>query len=838
MKRILGALFGGAAAAGAAWYWLRRSRPRHQGTVRLGGIDGEIEIVRDRWAIPHIYAQSASDLFFGQGYVAAQDRLWQLEAGRRVASGTLAELVGPAVLDTDRLLRRLGFRRAALAEWHHSAAADRLPLDAYCAGVNAWIQECGRWLPLEFMMLRARPAPWTPLDILAFAKYMAFGQAADWQGKWLRAQTVARFGAERARAIEPFAGENPPPSIHVPADLDYGAVDYGLGGPLSPPMAPAAPPAASNGWAVSAERTDGPGALLANDPHLAPHLPVPWYEVHLCGAGYDVIGGSLPPAPGVLIGRNRRIAWGMTAAMLDANDLYVERCALDAPATYLAGTGRRRQAEVIRAAIAVKGWSEPVIELVRVTRHGPIINPPPAGAARESLAWHHQLALRSTVLETHGMVASLLALNRAGSWEEFRAALAQWPAPALTFVYADVDGHSGRQSAGNVPVRARGDGLLPVPGWDDSYAWRGMVPFDDLPSEFDPPRGFTVAANQDVRAAGATHNLGHEWLDPYRARRISALLADGTALDRERCRAIQADTVSLAGRAWVSAMHTLHDHGWLAPQGRHEARALDLLTQWDGAMVPASGGAAVYLLWRRALLRELYAAQVGEDAPELHARMGAATPASSLAAGYMGRGPHPVVAGTNTYAFRHSRQLTERLEQAAARASSTGDADSPATDPHLRQAVGRSFSAAVAELRQRAGEEPDRWRLADVHRVTFSHPFGAQRIIGRLFNRGPLPVPGDNDTVFASPPDPAALYDRAAAIPSYRLLADLAPGGETTAVIAGGQSGHPLSRRYANQLGAWRRVDPGHPLLLERAAIEREARATLRLLPERPRGSE
>ena len=201
MKRLLGALLGTAVVAGSAWYWLRRSLPRHRGTVRLAGIDSEIEIVRDRWSIPHIFAASTSDLFFGQGYATAQDRLWQMEIGRRVASGTLAELVGPPVLDADRLLRRLGFRRAALAEYHDFEAEGQQALEAYCAGVNAWIAECGggagRW-PLEFTMLRARPAPWTPIDCLAFAKYMAFGQAADWQGKWLRGQAVARVGAERA----------------------------------------------------------------------------------------------------------------------------------------------------------------------------------------------------------------------------------------------------------------------------------------------------------------------------------------------------------------------------------------------------------------------------------------------------------------------------------------------------------------------------------------------------------------------------------------------------------------------------------------------------------------
>ena len=338
-------------------------------------------------------------------------------------------------------------------------------------------------------------------------------------------------------------------------------------------------------------------------------------------------------------------------------------------------------------------------------------------------------------------------------------------------------------------MRTRGDGLLPLPGWDDSYAWRGFVPFDDLPSELDPPRGFTVAANQDISPQSAPsdtsdtgtgghrhgYNLGHEWLDPYRARRITQLLADGEALDREYCRAMQADTISLAGRAWIAAVLALRDRGWLAPQGQHEVQALELLARWDGAMVPESGGAAVYMLWRRALLRELYVAQVSDGTPELHSHsqmsVGGGALASSLAAGYLGQGPHPVVASANTFAFRHSRRLIERLEQAAAQERSAGVAE----DTELRQALQRSFTAAVTELRQRVGEEPHRWQLAAIHRVTFSHPFGTQRIIGRLFNRGPLPVPGDNDTLFASPPEPAALYDRAAAIPSYRLIVDFAP---------------------------------------------------------------
>ncbi|MAG36527.1 MAG: peptidase S45, partial [Dehalococcoidia bacterium] len=592
MNRLLGALLGAAAVVGLPWYWLRRSLPRHQGTVHLGGIDGEIEIVRDRWSIPHIFAGNTGDLFFGQGYASAQDRLWQMEVGRRVASGTLAELVGPLVLDADRLLRRLGFRRAGTAEWQDLEEEARLTLDAYCAGVNAWILECGNRLPLEFTIMRARPALWTPIDCLAFAKYMAFGQAADWQGKWLRGQAVARADAERVLALEPFTGENPPQTMHVPAGIDYGAVDYGLGGPQAVPLPQAVSTAASNGWAVGAERATGKGALLANDPHLAPHLPVSWYEVHLCGAGYDVIGGSLPPAPGVLIGRNRRIAWGITAAMLDANDLYVERCDPGDPAIYLVGNGERQQAESIDEAIAVKGWSEPVVETVRVTRHGPIINPPPVGNGREAL----QLALRSTVLEQRGMVESLLALNQATSWNDFRAALTHWPAPPLTFVYADVDGHIGRQAAACVPIRSRGDGLLPVPGWDDSYVWSGLVPFQELPSEFDPPRGFTVSANQDAQTAGSGHNLGHEWLDPYRARRITELLIDGGVLDRKHCRGIQADAISLAGRAWVDALLALRDRGWLLPRGRYEVLALDLVAQWDGAMGPESSGAAVYLL--------------------------------------------------------------------------------------------------------------------------------------------------------------------------------------------------------------------------------------------------
>ena len=809
----------GAAALAAPWYWLRRALPQHSATVRLGGLERDVEIVRDHWAIPHVFAQTTADLFFGQGYATAQDRLWQLELNRRVGSGTLAELFGPDALDSDRLLRRLGFRRAAAAEWEQLDAASRLPTDAYCAGVNAWIREAADRLPVEFALLRgSRPMPWTPLDCLAFGRYFIFGQGSDWQMKWLRGQAVARLGPDRALALEPFAGERPPRRLHLPRGLDYSRIDYFLGGPrargspIAPPV-PAAPRGgASNGWAIAPSRSASGGAILANDPHIGPGLPASCYEVHLCGAGYDVIGASLPGAPGVVFGRNQHIAWGFTTALFDANDIYVEHCDGADPTSYRTNASTRERAEVVTEHIAVKGWSDPVVESVRITGNGPIINPAVPPGERDV----YQLALRSVALEGQGVGTSLLALNRASSWDEFRAALAQWPAVSFNFVYADSAGHIGRQAAGRVPVRPMGDGLLPVPGWEPAYEWTGTVPFEALPSEFDPPSGYVVAANHDVMPADCAYDLGHEWLDPYRVRRISQLLGGNHHLDRAACQRMQGDAVSLAGRLFRDAALILRDRGWLVPDGRAEVLAFDLLERWDGSLAPDSAGAAVYTMWRRALLDHLYEPAGGE-----------------LAAGYLGRGPHPLVASTNTCPFRHSRLLVERLTSLATVAARGKEAILTADERALRRAFASGFRSGVAELQRRAGDTPSRWSLGRIHRITFAHAFGTQPVVGRLFNRGPLPVPGDSDTVFVSPADPGAPYDRVAAAPGYRLIVDFGGDGKATGGVAGGQSGHPVSADYANQLGAWQQIE-GHPLLMQRAAVQRAAQARLWLLPETP----
>lgn len=331
-------------------------------------------------------------------------------------------------------------------------------------------------------------------------------------------------------------------------------------------------------------------------------------------------------------------------------------------------------------------------------------------------------------------------------------------------------------------------------------------------------RRFSVAANQELRSSGSSVHFGHEWLDPYRARRISTLLSESCPKDREYCRKIQADVVSLAGLSWVNAVLALRTCGCFLLTSQQEAVALDLLADWDGSMVPDSRGAAIYLVWRRALLERLYDSEAGR-----------------LSAGYLGRGPHTVVASANNFAFRHSHHLIQRLERAVAAANShRNGAILAETDNELRLALKESLASAIMELQMRAGENPQGWRLACFHRVTFSHPFGTKPVIGRLFSRGPFPVSGDNDTVCASLPSQDSPYDRVAAIPSYRLLVDMSPGGKTTSLIAGGQSGHPLSSNYANQLGEWRSVDRGHPLLLERDLIRGNQSAILTLSPLSP----
>ncbi|HUS17360.1 MAG TPA: penicillin acylase family protein, partial [Chloroflexia bacterium] len=609
-RRLAATLVGGLpaaalAAAGAGLYRrLQRSLPPLEGTL-FCPVAAPVRVVRDSWGIPHIDAQSAADLFTALGYVQAQDRLWQMDVQRRVGAGRLSELFGPVTLANDLLLRRFSIRQAAEADAASLDSETAAVVTAYAAGVNAYLDWARRHraLPAECAILAYEPEPWTPTDCFIWTKVMAWGLGGNWESELVRARLVNHLGAARAAALEPAYPAGQPltaePGVAFSGldDLFAGLLDEyenlvettGLGGLLQGALP------ASNNWVVSPARSATGAALLANDPHLPLFMPPVWHLVHLRGGGYDVIGASFPGSPGVVVGHNADIAWGMTNAMVDAQDLYVEQLHPTDP-TQVLFDGRWEQAEVRTERIRVRGRPRPVVETVVTTRHGPIINaawdpahgkwlhagarllnlphlprlrpvapPTPAGAPRMAVA------LRWVALTPAPNLRAVLDLNRAHDWPSFLAAVRQWESPALNMVYADRAGNIGYHLLGRIPLRARGQGVLPMPGWTGEHEWQGSIPFDDLPQSYNPPAGYLVTANNRIAGPDYAHFLGREWATGYRARRIADLLETTPRHTLDSFAAIQNDVYTIPGAALARCL-TERLAGRPGPPGRRGAR--------------------------------------------------------------------------------------------------------------------------------------------------------------------------------------------------------------------------------------------------------------------------
>jgi penicillin amidase len=775
----------GAVVAGALGYLLRRPLPSLDGEIRLRGLTAPVEIVRDRWGIPHISARDALDAYFGQGFCHAQDRLWQMELTRRLTNGRLAEVFGKEALDVDRFHRRLGLHRAAQHEWATAEPDLRGALQAYSAGVNACLDAVitARKLPVEFVLTRFEPEPWEPADTLGLARYLAYSQSPNWESELVRARLIARVGYVAAASLEPDVWQ--PDTDALPRLEDWGPAEMPEPGLLPSAFLPGGPPA-SNAWAVSGARSSTGRPLLANDPHMFPRFPTIFYEAHLAAGGdLNVAGGSVPGAPGILIGHNRHIAWGITASMSDVSDLYVERLDPGDPRrTEFAG--HWENGSIVRESIAVKGQPRAWVEEVLIThRHGPLLTPTPSFADE-----HRPLALRSMVLEAASAASALLAINRATCWDEFRAAARRWGTPAMNLTYADADGNIGYQLVGRVPIRARGLGLVPSPGWSAEYEWQHVIPFDELPWSFNPPDGLWANANHNV-ARHSSYFFTREFIDPSRYQRIRQVLESKERHSAVDFGALQADEVSLPARRLASL---LVKH--LVPSGRLEKQALDELRGWDGRISADSAAASIYGVFRNELLRARHGEALGDLLPLI-----------------LGAGPHPLLAAVNSHYFLQTRRVLQFVEA------------SP-QDPAIR----RGFHVTVGWLARRFGQNVSSWHWGRLHQLRLEHPLSIRKPLGLVFDVPPFACSGDLETVRAAGSWPAE-YRVNGPISAYRFIADCGDWDNSLACIPGGQSGHRGSPHYADQVDAWRRV-AYHPLSFTRPAIARVQRHSLRLLPD------
>lgn len=772
-----------AAFAGAFIWAFVRGRPRTRGVVDgLDGLDGQVRIERDGKGVPHLRANGEADLFFAQGFVHAQDRWTQMDLQRRFAQGRLSELFGARALGSDRFFRGIGLAAAAERDLSALDAASLAALEAYTAGVNAYLERGRR--PVEYLVLRRRPEPWLPLDTMALAKLMQWQFNDDWYKAVVRDGVVRAVGPVRA------------------AELLGGPVERSAPAPKGRPARRRTAPAAgaadglgSNAWAVAGSHTATGKPLLANDTHLDLGLPGTWYQMGLRSPGYACTGVSVPGMFGIVIGHNGRISWGLAMQKARVQDLYIEELHPDDPERYLTPDGDERLGRR-EERIAVRGRAEPEIVRVRTTRHGPVLRDAgvPLGVTENGIAETesdvdgHLLVLRwMTAERPSGLVGCILPLGRARDWSEFTEALRGWDAPMGMFVYADRDGNIGRRCAGAAPIRARGASLTPVEGRREDAAWTGAVPFDLLPSEYNPASGIVVAANSAPESL--PDDLIAEWCTDSRTRRITELLAPRTDLTTGDMAAIQTDDLSIPAR-------TLAPHFAAAPAASASARAR--LAAWDHRMSADSVAAAIYQTAVRRLVRALVEPSLGTD----------------LADDYL------------TREHRYTAFLLDILEDPA----------SPWWGPGGRDAaLAEALDGAVSDLRDRFGADESQWTWGRLHRIAFGHAFwGRVPLVRRLAGAGPRPVAGDSQTVMAM-----GFHDTLDAVsgPAHRHVVSLADWDDCHAVVAGGQSGHIGHRNYRDQLPLWRSGGL-HPLPWSPEAVARASKRTLLLRGPRRAGEE
>lgn len=569
------------------------------GEIALGGLEQEVEVLRDPWGIAHIYANTIDDLFFAQGFVAAQDRLWQLEIWRRIGEGRLAEIVGPEAVERDRLARLLRYRGDMAAEWaSYHPEAERI-VGAFVRGVNAFIAHRTDNLPVEFKLTGVTPDPWTPdVPIMRMAGLPMTQNATD---EIELARLVAQVGVSEANRRD---APDPWHELKVPAGLEVSRVPRevldALGqGYRGIPRIPvldryadlvaegpdSAHPPGSNNWVVSGEMTATGKPILANDPHRRLSLPSLRYLVHLVGPGWNVIGAGEPALPGVAIGHNERIAWGLTIVGIDQQDIFVEEVN-PRNRNEVLWRGGWEPLTVEMDTIWVKGESSPRIVELKFSRHGPIVY--------EDTVNHRAYAFRSVLAEpgTAGYLASL-RLDQAQNWAEFLSAMDYWKVPSENMIYADVDGNIGWQAAGLTPIRCCGwVGRLPAPG-TGNYEWRGFRPMRELPREHNPERGYIATANHNIMPPGYIPPLGYSWASPRRYLRIDDILSDSGGFTVEDFKRLQHDVYSQAAVDAVALALT----GWQSDDAGVE-RARRSLVKWDGFLTKESSAAAIYRAWR------------------------------------------------------------------------------------------------------------------------------------------------------------------------------------------------------------------------------------------------
>ena len=816
-----------------------KSFPQIDGEIQLEGLDGPVDVYRDKMGVPHIYASTQHDLFFAQGYIQAQDRFWQMDSWRHIGAGRVSEMFSSQV-DTDKFLRTLGWSEIARKEYDALEPEFKAMVDSYTEGVNAYLKDHDKEaLSLEYSILGLLNSgyeiePWTPINTLTWGKMLAYDLRGNMDEEIKRAILLKTLTPEQVNELYPsYPDDHPvivnktgkgtsiPPSpvplaIQIPdetlADLQQKA------SLLDESMGPYDNGVGSNSWVVGGSRTTTGMPILANDPHLAIQMPSIWYQIGLhCKTKsrecpFEVAGFSMAGVPGVIIGHNDHIVWSMTNVGPDVMDLYIEKINPDNPDQYEVN-GKWVDFEIRKEIIKVAG-GDPIEMNVRISRHGPIISEvfgvlkdvgdpkdkefvPFKDKAGIELPKRYAIALRWTAFTVSSSFVAPWNLDTAQNFEDFRNAARMGRVPSQNLVYADVEGNIGYQMPGDIPIRKNGDGTLPVPGWTDDYEWTGYIPFDELPYTYNPPEGYIATANNQIPPHEYPYLISTDWDTGYRAERIVQMIENAPGkIDIAYIQKMQGDNFDGGAPNILPVLIGLE----FKAATPNQAIALDMLKNWDYQASADSAPAAIYEVFWKNLLADTF----NDDLPERYWPNGGDTWFEVT---------RKIVKDPNSF-WWDDKTTTDKVE--------TRD-----------EIFIRAYTEASSELEDKLGKDPSKWKWGDLHTATFKNGTLGQSGIGLiedLFNRGPFPTSGGTDIVNATAWKATQGYE-VTNVPSMRMIVDLSNLNNSVTVHTTGQSGHAYHKHYIDMTELWAGIKY-YPMWWNLESITADAEGHLVLIPK------
>ncbi len=748
--------------------YVKKSLPQVEGESVIP-VQNEVIVTTDENGVPHIEAETLEDLYTTQGYVQAQSRMIQMDLSRRQASGTLSELIGESALSSDQYFRTLGLRRAAEDSMNIYSDEALDVLQWFSNGVNAYIDEATAdgTLPIEYLLIGGEPAEWTPIDSLTIGKYMAFDLGGHWERQAFNMYIQDTFPKEKLLELFP---DYPEDRMNIIDDVEIDIVTSFQDAIIPEPFN------GSNNWVVSGEKTASGMPLLADDPHLGLATPSIWYQMHLEAENMNVSGVIFAGVPGIILGHNEEIAWGVTNTGPDVQQLYMEKRNPDNEHEFLF-EDEWEEADVILEPIHIKDEETLEYEVIE-TRHGPVISEFAGESGKDDA-----LSLSWTALDTTAELQAILEINQASNWDEFEEGLENFHAPAQSFVFAATDGTIAMKANGKIPIYEDGkDALLPLPGWEEKYVLDEYIPFDELPTVINPEKGFIATANNKMVGDTYPYHISNVWAQPYRYERIYDVLNSKDDLTIDDMQALQMDTRNLRAEEFAPLFIETLDGSSLTIA---EERSLALLSEWnyeDDANLPQP---LIFDRWIAKIEKRLYA-DIHEEMMDLFSSRGQTT--------------------DNILRLGHESIWVQ--DQGG-----------------FEQLLHDSLSEAVAELEQTYGANQTVWQWGDFHQVQFRHPLSsAGKFVASIFNtKQPIPVDGSDVTPMAARHNGEGLVNHGA---SWRFVIDLEDIITGHHTVGPGQSGHLLSPWYSDQTEDWVNGD------FHETSIKQQTGQQLMLTPE------